>query len=612
MKKFLSIILSTVILTSTFSVGCFSEQKDTSIILQVNNPIMTVNGKDTEIDSGNETTPIIQDNRTLMPIRAIVEAMDGKVQWDSNTRTTILSYNNNEIQLTVDSNIAKLNGNNTELDTAPVIINGRTLLPIRFIAESFGFNTSWDSKTKSITITKSEETAKDSQPEVIETPSHNSKVLIAYFSRAENIELNNSIDATSSASLNTVNGNIEGNTKLVADMIQAETGGDVFSIQVSEPYPTDYRENVNKAENEQSDKARPKLKTKIENFDDYDTIFIGYPIWWSTIPMPVYSFLEEYDFSGKTVIPFSTHKGSGMGASQRDIEKALPNANVLDGFTIEGDNAVNAKSEVKTAVEKLNLNSSDNSFVTEELNTNNNGKNIYGVVYKPANAKGKLPTVIYSHGFGGTNENGRIYGEALAKKGYVVYSFDFCGGGNNSKSDLTPKEMSIFTEKTDLNAVIDNIKAQPYVDSNNIFLLGASQGGMVSSLVAADRVEEIKGLLLCFPAFCIPDNAREWFPNGISDVPETYSLMGMDIGNKYFKDLFDFDPYSIIGKYNKDVLIIHGDADTVVPISYSEKAVETFPSAKLNVLAGAVHGFKGDYAQEAVNYVVDYLGQHTN
>lgn len=397
MKKFLSIILSTVILTSTFSVGCFSEQKETSIVLQVNNPIMTVNGKDAEIDSGKRTTPIIQDNRTLMPIRAIVEAMGGKVQWDSNTRTTILSYNGNEIQLTVDSNIAKLNGNNTELDTVPVIINGRTLLPIRFISESFGFNTSWDSETKSITITKSEETAKDSQPEVIETPSHKSKVLIAYFSRAENIELNNSVDATSSASLNTVNGNIEGNTKLVADMIQAETGGDVFSIQVLEPYPTDYKDNVNKAENEQSDNARPKLKTQIANFDDYDTIFIGYPIWWSTMPMPVYSFLEEYDFTGKTVIPFSTHKGSGMGASQRDTEKAIPNANVLDGFTIEGDNAVNAKNEVKTAIEKLNLNLSDNSFVTEELNTNNNGKNIYGVVYKPANVEGKLPTVIFSN-----------------------------------------------------------------------------------------------------------------------------------------------------------------------------------------------------------------------
>lgn len=220
-------------------------------------------------------------------------------------------------------------------------------------AEGFGFKTEWDADTRSITITK---VAVNNQTKVDETSSENSKMLIVYFSRAENIELSDDVDAVSSASLNPRNGIIEGNTKLVADMIQSETGGNVFSIQVAEPYPSEYKENVNQAEEEQDSDVRPELKTHIDNFDEYDTIFIGYPIWWSTIPMPVYSFLEEYDFSGKTVIPFSTHKGSGMGSSARDIKNALPNANVLDGFTIEGDNAINALDEVKNAINKMNFN----------------------------------------------------------------------------------------------------------------------------------------------------------------------------------------------------------------------------------------------------------------
>lgn len=356
MKKCLSIILSTVMLLSLFSISSFADLNETTVVLQVDNPIMTVDGKETEIDSGFGTSPVIQNNRTLVPVRTIIEVIGGSVNWNGDIRTTTLVYNDSEIQLVIGSKSATLNGENAVLDTEPVIINGRTMLPIRFIAEGFGFNTEWNKETKSITITKTKETAANSQPEVIETQTENSKVLIAYFSRAENIELSDNVDAVSSASLNPRNGFVEGNTKLIADMLQGETGGDVFSIQTAEPYPSEYRENVNQAEEEQDSDARPKLKTHIDNFDEYDTIFIGYPIWWSTIPMPVYSFLEEYDFSGKTVIPFSTHKGSGMGSSARDIKNTLPNANVFDGFTIEGDNAVNALDEVKNAINKMNFN----------------------------------------------------------------------------------------------------------------------------------------------------------------------------------------------------------------------------------------------------------------
>lgn len=373
MKKSLAVFLSGIVLVSALGISSFADTSSTTVVLQVDNPIMTVNGSETEIDPGMGTTPVIQDSRTLVPVRTIIEAMGGSVEWDNDTHTASLMYGDNEIELVTGSTTAYLNGEERSLDTAPAIINGRTMLPIRFIAESFGFNTRWDADTRSITITKEEETADNYQPEVIETPSESSdKILIAYFSRAENIEPDDVVDASSSASLNPQNVGIEGNTKIVADMIHNEIGGDVFSIQTEELYPADYDENVDQANDELDEDYRPALKTHVENFDDYDTIFIGYPIWWGTAPMPVYTFLEEYDFSGKTVIPFSTHKGSGLGSSVRDIREALPDANVLDGFTIEGDNAVNALEEVSDSVAELNINANDSSsgeyeFITEEL-----------------------------------------------------------------------------------------------------------------------------------------------------------------------------------------------------------------------------------------------------
>lgn len=369
MKRFVSIALSAAIIASLFCFRSFANA-ETTLVLQVDNPIMTVNGEDKEVDAGIGTTPVIQNNRTLVPIRAIIEAMGGSVEWDSDTRTSTLKYNDNEIKLVIDSTTAEFNGEEVELDTAPVIVNGRTLLPIRFIAESFGFNTDWDTDTRSITIsnqnssteavTETTEISTESETVAADTTvstdkNTNSKILIAYFSRAENINLDDDVDAVSSASLNDIDGNVDGNTKIVAEMIQSEIGGDIFSIQSEDLYPTDYQENVSLAQDEKSNSDRPALKDHINNFDEYDTIFIGYPIWWSTAPMPVYTFLEEYDFSGKTVIPFSTHKGSGMGSSARDIKDLLTDSNVLDGFTIEGDDAVNSLEEVKEELSNLDI-----------------------------------------------------------------------------------------------------------------------------------------------------------------------------------------------------------------------------------------------------------------
>ncbi len=146
MKKTISIFLSIIMLFGLTLTGCAadntnSDTNNTEIILQINNPNMTVNGTEKPIDEDG-TAPVIVNNRTLLPVRAVAEEMGGTVQWNGDTKTVTLSYNEYEIKLVIDDNTAYLNGTAQILDTAPAIINERTMLPIRFIAESFKFNVS--------------------------------------------------------------------------------------------------------------------------------------------------------------------------------------------------------------------------------------------------------------------------------------------------------------------------------------------------------------------------------------------------------------------------------------------------------------------------------------
>ena len=165
----------------------------------------------------------------------------------------------------------------------------------------------------------------------------NSKSLIAYFSRKGSNYVGGSI----------VNLPI-GNTEVVANEIQELAGSDMFEIKTVKSYPKDYTETTNVAKEELRENARPELIEKVDDIDSYDVIYIGYPNWWGTMPMAVYTFLESYDFSGKTIIPYCTHEGSGMGSSERDIKKLCPNAKVLSGLAIKGSNVKSAASTIKS------------------------------------------------------------------------------------------------------------------------------------------------------------------------------------------------------------------------------------------------------------------------
>jgi flavodoxin len=161
------------------------------------------------------------------------------------------------------------------------------------------------------------------------------KCLIAYYSR----EGNNYVDGR------IVNLSI-GNTEVVAKIIQEITEGDLFQIDTVNSYPEDYTETTNVAKKEQDDNARPELSTHVKNMDSYNVILLGYPNWYGTMPMALCTFLEEYDFFGKTIIPFCTHEGGGLGRSENDIAKLCPQSTIFDGLTIRGRDVKNSQNDI--------------------------------------------------------------------------------------------------------------------------------------------------------------------------------------------------------------------------------------------------------------------------
>jgi flavodoxin len=146
-----------------------------------------------------------------------------------------------------------------------------------------------------------------------------------------------------------------GNTREIAHLIHEGIGGDIFEIISVDPYPGDYQEVVELARKELSRDYRPRLKTKVENMDLYNVVFIGYPNWWGTIPMPVATFLSEYDFSGKTLVPFCTHGGSALGRSVADIKRLCPQSTILEGLPVRGTDVKNARNKVSGWLRELGI-----------------------------------------------------------------------------------------------------------------------------------------------------------------------------------------------------------------------------------------------------------------
>lgn len=163
-----------------------------------------------------------------------------------------------------------------------------------------------------------------------------SKVLVAYYSRAGENYFGGSLKVID-----------KGNTEYAAEIIARLTGGELFRIDQKTPYSDNYNECIKQAKSDQQKDIRPELTRYPDSIAEYDTIYLGYPNYWGTMPMAVFTFLEKYDFSGKTIKPFCTHEGSGLGGSTRDIAKAARGADVKQGIAIRGSDAPKSESSLK-------------------------------------------------------------------------------------------------------------------------------------------------------------------------------------------------------------------------------------------------------------------------
>ena len=243
----------------------------------------------------------------------------------------------------------------------------------------------------------------------------------------------------------------------------------------------------------------------------------------------------------------------------------------------------------------------------ERLECKRDGLTIRGYIYGKAAAP--KPAVILSHGFLANMTMCRKYAELLANLGYVAVIYDFCGGGLNCKSDGKSEDMTILTEKSDLLALFDYLKRQPYIIPERISLLGCSQGGVVSALAAREIHPE--KLILCYPAVCIPDDARKgkmmFYKFDPQNIPDLLGKFPMRLGGDYARIVINMDIYKEITGYEGPTLYLHGTKDSIVDISYARKAKTCFPQCEYHEIIGGGHMFKGHADKEACELISNFM-----
>lgn len=441
--------------------------------------------------------------------------------------------------------------------------------------------------------------------EILSQP--DTKILVAYFSHS-------------------------GTTRGVANTLSEQIGADLFEIAPQEDYSNLYMQSNSEIRNN----TKPALSGTVENMDEYDIVFVGYPVWWHATPAIINTFLESYDFTGKLVIPFCTSGGS-------DIDETMPTfLNSCEGVAVYGERRISNTSQLDEWLSELGLtgkagqdqtdqqdpavlqsapeaiqaggteileleNLPSYDYQQQEIELENQGQRIYGIAYIPDTEEDKVPLVICAHGLGGSYRSNAAYAEQLASHGIAAYCFDFRGGGGfRSEGDTT--EMSVMTEVSDLEVIMETAAGWDFVDESRIVLLGTSQGGITSAIAASRHTDRISGLVLMYPAFLVSDAIHEQF-DSLENVPDSFRFNWITAGRPYVEDMWNYDVYEEIGNYTDKVLLLHGSADSIVPLSYSDRAAAIYEDVEYHVIDGAGHGFNGSSFDEAVRYIFDYLQQ---
>ena len=241
-------------------------------------------------------------------------------------------------------------------------------------------------------------------------------ILVAYFSLWGNANDAPNVDVTSSASIVLQENVRKGTTEVIADWILNALGGDKFLIQTEESYPTDFQSVIDRNHEEAAQHSLPTLRGSVEDMEQIDVIFLGYPIWNMTVPRAIQTFLATYDLSGKVIIPFCTHDGYGSGHSYSDIADACPNATVLDGIAIEATEILMAKDAVDAWLNRLDLPAKSTAVKTSIL-VNVNGVTLSAVLYDTPEAeqfKAMLPLTVSMWNYGGRELYGGFAGDMTA------------------------------------------------------------------------------------------------------------------------------------------------------------------------------------------------------
>ena len=198
-----------------------------------------------------------------------------------------------------------------------------------------------------------------------------------------------------------------------------------------------------------------------------------------------------------------------------------------------------------------------------------------------------------SHGYNGCKDDFEKTAKYLADAKIASVACTFCGGSTRDESGFPTTQMTLFTEKEDLMAILESMEQRPNINKKQIFLFGASQGGLISAMVAEECKEKVAGMILLFPALCIADDWRVRFKSE-SEIPKEFEFWGMKLGEEFFKSMRNFKTFDVIGHFERPVLILHGAEDEIVPIGYSVKAVKKYPNARLEEFAHEPHGFSED------------------
>ncbi len=251
----------------------------------------------------------------------------------------------------------------------------------------------------------------------------------------------------------------------------------------------------------------------------------------------------------------------------------------------------------------------NNPFHTQEIHCKSrDGKDIWGMAYIPNTVEARKPMVVMAHGFNGTHQEPQPFAECLAMHGVASYIFDFCGGGNHSKSEGKTTDMTILTEKENVEDITRTVKQWDFVDTTRMALLGCSQGGLVAALTAAANSEMFQRLILVYPALLIPETAPRMLAQFDAHPGEPMDVMGLKLGRVYYEKINGMDVLNIIGSFKGKTFMVYGDQDGVVAGGTLDKAKTIYTDCSVKVIHTGKHGFPNylNHAQ-ATQSIVDFL-----